>query len=117
MTMTAAEVESIVFAVGQAEVPDAAAAGAGLAAMQTALVRNIGGAVTHSASAAASRDGVTSISRDVEASGTRAGQPVRLVGHFEARGRRLYQVVVIGPAAAVKLDQSEQFIGSFKVLK
>jgi hypothetical protein len=117
MTMTGAEVDDILFAVGQAEAGDATAASRGLAAMQTALVRNIGGTVTTSASASSSANAATRISRDVDVRGSRNGKPVRMVAHFEARGRSLYQVVVVGPAAALKPEQTEQFIGSFKVLK
>jgi hypothetical protein len=117
MTMTAAEVGDILFAVGQANVGDAAAANAGLAAMQTALVRNIGGSVTHSANASASNNTGTRITRDVDATGSRNGQPIRMQAHFEARGRTLYQVVVVGPVKALKPELTEQFIGSFKALK
>ena len=117
MTMTAAEVDDILFAVGQAEAGDTMAASAGLAAMQTALVRNIGGTVTKSASASASANGALRLSRDVDALGSRNGKAIRMVAHFEARGRTLYQVVVVGPAAALKPEQTEQFIGSFKALK
>jgi hypothetical protein len=117
MTMTAAEVDDILFAVGQAEAGDAAAARNGLAAMQTALVRNIGGTVTKNASASSSTETTTRISHDVDVLGSRNGKPVRMVAHFEARGRSLYQVVVVGPAAALKPEHTEQFIGSFKVLK
>jgi len=117
MTMTAAEVDEILFAVGQAEASDPAAANAALAAMQTALVRNIGGTVTHSANASASNNAGTRITRDVDATGSRNGQPIRMQAHFEARGRTLYQVVVAGPAKALKPEQTDQFIGSFKALK
>jgi hypothetical protein len=117
MTMTAAEVDDTLFAVGQADAGDPAAAGAGLAAMQTALVRNIGGTVKANASASSRTDAATRISRDIDAIGSRDGKPVRMVAHFEARGRSLYQVVVVGPASALKPEQTEQFIGSFKVLK
>lgn len=117
MTMTAAEVGDTLFAVGQAEVPDAAAAGAGLTAMQTGLVRNINGTVTRTASATASSNGATRMTRDIDATGSRDGKPVRLVAHFEARGRSLYQVVMVGPASALTPERTEQFIGSFKVLQ
>jgi len=117
MTMTAAEAGDTTFAVGQADVTDAASAGAALTAMQTSLVRNISGTVTRSASASASSNGGARVSRDVDATGSRNGKPVRLVGHFEARGARLYQVIVVGPAGALTPEQTEQFIGSFKVLK
>jgi hypothetical protein len=117
MTMTAAEVGDTLFAVGQAEVPDAAAAGAGLTAMQTGLVRNINGTVTRTASATASSNGATRMTRDIDATGSRDGKAVRLVAHFEARGRSLYQVVVVGPASALTPERTEQFVGSFKVLQ
>ena len=117
MTMTAAEVDDMVFLVGQAEAADEAAAGPALIAMQTALVKNIQGTVTRDASSSASSNAGTRISRNIEARGTRQGQPIRLVGHFEARGRSLYQVVVVGPAKSIRPEQTEQFIGSFKVLK
>ena len=113
MTMTAAEVGDIQFAVGQAEATDAAAATLGLVAMQAAMVRNIQGTVTRSASRAAPGRST----RDVEATGTRNGTPTRLVAHFEARGRNLYQVIVVGPTAALKPEPVEQFMTSFKALK
>lgn len=117
MTMTAAEVGDILFAVGQADVGDAAAASAALAAMQAALVKNIAGTVTRSAATTASNHTGTRITRGIDAVGTRNGQPMRLVAHFEARGRSLYQVVVAGPVKAIKPEQTEQFISSFKALK
>jgi hypothetical protein len=40
---------------------------------------------------------------------------MRLVGHFEARGDRFYQVVVMGPAKSIEAEAVEQFISSFKV--
>ena len=45
MTMTAAEVDGVTFAVGTAELPDAAQAATALAAMKTAMVRNLAGTV------------------------------------------------------------------------
>jgi hypothetical protein len=117
MTMTAAEVGDILFAVGEAQVGDAAAATTSLAAMQTALVRNIDGTVTQRAEASSSANGATRISRDVDVMGKRNGKPVRMVAHFEARGSSLYQVVVVGPASSLQPEQTTQFIGSFKVLK
>jgi hypothetical protein len=109
MTMTAAEVDGTTFAVGSAEAPDEAHAQAALAAMQEALLRNIG--ATPGRQQAAAAPGINS--RDVEATGTSRGTPVRLVGHFEARGKRFYQVIVLGKANAVPPEQVEQFLTSF----
>ena len=117
MTMTAAEVDGATFAVGAAEAPDAARAQAALEAMKLALLRNIGAdpARTSTASASASNDGTSRSAIDLDATGpARDGAtPMRLVGHFEARGKRFYQVIVVGRDQAVPPEQIEQFFTSF----
>jgi hypothetical protein len=119
MTMTATEVEGATYAVGNAEAPDAQKARAALDAMKIALVRNIGATSAtekSSASAAASAAGSAGVlASDVVANGVLNGVQMRLIGHFEARGKRFYQVVVIGPAKSIEPEQSEQFISSFKL--
>lgn len=122
MTMAAAEIDGATFAVGAAEAPDAARAQAALEAMKLALLRNIGaGSTTTSASASASSSTTGAIrdnraSSDIDATGSSRGRPMRLVGHFEARGKRFFQVIVVGPAQALPPDQVEQFLTSFSVL-
>ena len=111
MTMTAAEVDGATFAVGTAEAPDAARAQAALEAMQVALMRNIDATATRQKATAAGEHAT----RDVEATGKNRGQPMRLVGHFEARGKRFYQVIAIGKKDALPAEQVEQFITSFKL--
>jgi hypothetical protein len=118
MTMTATEVEGAMYAVGTAQAPDAAHAQAAIAAMKIALVRNIGAAEAREKSAAAAvaggsaaKDASTS---DMQADGVLNGVPMRLLGHFEARGNRFYQVVVMGPAKAIEPEPADQFISSFK---
>ncbi|MGZ3184177.1 MAG: hypothetical protein ACXU8N_17210 [Telluria sp.] len=108
MTMTATEIDNTMFAIGSAEAPDAPHAQTALEAMKTALVRNIGGKIT-----AEKRDPGRSI--DVEASGTRNGRPVRLVGRFVANGARVYQVVVMGPPDGAGREEIDQFLSSFKL--
>jgi hypothetical protein len=119
MTMTAAEVEDTMFAVGSAETANAQQAQAALGAMEKALVRNIAGAVSSEKLAAeAATTGNKQTQRasiDMEASGTRNGVPMRLIAHFEARGKRIYQVVVMGKAKAIVPEQAEQFLSSFKL--
>jgi len=105
MTMTAAEVDGATFAVGTGVAPDAARAQAALAAMRTALARNIG------AGTAASPDAGSGA--DIDVRGMRKDMPVRLVGHFATQGTRFYQVVVIGPVDGVPAEQLEQFFTSF----
>jgi hypothetical protein len=112
MTMTAAEVEGATFAVGAAEAPDAERARAALKAMKLALLRNIGAPLPAQAAVSTS----TSASTDVDATGAGQGRPMRLVGHFEARGTRFYQVIVIGRDKSVPPEQIEQFLTSFTLL-
>jgi hypothetical protein len=120
MTMTAVDVSGTTFAVGSAEAPDAAQALAALGAMKTALVRNIGATITNeksSASAVASNGNMNQGGTiDIEASGVQNGTPMKLVGHFEARNKRFYQVIVMGKEKALSAEQTDQFISSFKLL-
>ncbi len=119
MTMTATEVDGAMYAVGTAQLPDAAQAPAALSAIQTALMRNIGATATRETSRASASvaDGQASeaSATDVSADGVLNGVPMRLVGHVESHGRRIYQVVVMGPAKSIEADPAEQFISSFKV--
>ena len=119
MTMTAAQIDGTMFAVGSAEAPDAAKAEAALAAMKTALVRNIGATVksekTGKASAVSGAASARSAAIDIEASGVQNGQPMRLVGHFESRNQRFYQVIVMGREKNVSQEQVEMFMSSFKL--
>jgi hypothetical protein len=115
MTMTAAEVDGATFAVGSAEAPDAARAQAALEAMKLALLRNIGAtSSTSEATASAAGAAGSRSATEVDATGSSQGTPVRLVGHFEARGKRFYQVIVVGKDKSVPPEQVEQFLTSFK---
>lgn len=111
MTMTAAEVDDVVFAVGSAELTDAAQAPAALLAMQTALARNIGATITSQATVADSAQTTVSI----EAKGMRNGEPTLLIGRFIARERRVYQVVVMGAERHIAREQVATFLDSFKL--
>ncbi len=119
MTMTAAQVKGVTYAVGSAQAPDAAQAQAALASMQTALVRNIGATVkSEKSSASATAAGAASsksATRDVEASGTQKGVPMRLVGHFAARDKHFYQVIIMGPEKEISKENVEMFMSSFKL--
>jgi cell wall-associated NlpC family hydrolase len=110
MTMTAADIDGATFAVGSAEAPDEAQARAALPAMMQALLRNIGvsdGQGKFHADASGKTVG------EVDATGKANGTPVRLVGRFEARGKRFYQVIVLGKPDAMPPEQVEQFLTSF----
>lgn len=99
MTMTAAEVEGVTFAVGSAVLPDASQGGHALAAMKTALARNIGAAV------------VSDHPNGVEAK----GKNLLLIGHFAAREQRVYQVIVVGKENQVQREAADTFLTSFKL--
>jgi len=110
MTMTAAEVDGAMFAVGTAAMPDAAAAAKALAAMKTALVRNIGGTVTAEKAASALRSSTI----DFEAAGN--GTPKRLLyARLVAMDARVYQVVAIGTEKSLPREAVDTFFTSFKL--
>ena len=112
MTMTAAEVDGVTFAVGSAQLADAAAAQAALDKMKTALVKNINGSIKHEKRSSAAEP-VAII--DVEANGNRNGQPYLLVAHFAAKDKRAYQVIVVGPEKVVAREAVDTFLTSFKL--
>lgn len=111
MTMTAAEIDAVTFAVGGAELPDAAQAAEAARTMRTALIANIHGTVKSEKSVPSSPTAV-----DVEALGTApsGGSPPLLIGRFVAKGKRAYQVIVVGPERAVSREAAETFLNSFK---
>lgn len=111
MTMTAAEVDGVVFAVGSAQLADAAQTPAAIEAMKTALVKNIGATVTKSAASATGAQTVL----DVEAKGSQNGEPMLLIGRFIAKDKRIYQVVVMGREKNVVQDTVETWFSSFKL--
>ena len=119
MTMTAAEVDGTVFAVGTGEAPDAMQAEAALAAMKTALVTNLGATVkTEQTAKSASTAGASakrSATIDIDATGMQKGTPMRLVGHFESRDKRFYQVIVMGKEKDLTKENVDQFMSSFKL--
>lgn len=107
MTMTAAEINGVTFAVGTAELPDAAQAGTAVAAMKTAMVRNLGGTVTQERQLAApAAPGMSEIEV--------TGQGRLMVARFAARERRVYQAVVVGKEKEVPREAVDTFLGSFK---
>jgi hypothetical protein len=115
MTMTGAEVNRVTFAVGAAEVPDAALAPAALDAMKTALVRNIGGTIRkENATAGGAAPAMIEIEAGGPASQYSGGQPRLLLARFYARDKYIYQVVVVGGENAVSREAADTFFSSFK---
>jgi len=119
MTMTAAQVDGITFAVGSAQAPDAAQAQAALGAMQTALIRNIGATVKSQKTSASAKAGAgastASATIDVDALGTQKGIPMRLIAHFESRNKHFYQVIIMGPEKSISKENVEMFMSTFKL--
>lgn len=114
MTMTAAEVDEVTFAVGAAELPDAAQAQKALLAMKTALIRNIGGTLRHEKVSTAGSARMI----EIEASGPPApgsDQPRLLLARFIAQDKHAYQLVVVGKEKAVAREAVDVFFTSFKL--
>ena len=109
MSMTAADVNGVLFAIGSAELADPALVQPALKAMKTAMVRNIGGAIASDKAVA----GPTPFN-DVVADGSRNGRPIRLTARFAAHKKRVYQAVVIGAPQDVPAEAVETFLTSFK---
>ncbi|MYM66109.1 hypothetical protein GTP45_04555 [Pseudoduganella sp. FT55W] len=108
MTMSAADIDGVVFAVGSAQLANAAQAPAAVDAMKTAMVKNISATITSSKT-------LRSGALEIEASGTERGQAMRLIGRFLAKEKRVYQVIVIGPARNIEAEPVETFLTSFKL--
>ncbi|MCE3264310.1 MAG: hypothetical protein K0R43_3389 [Pseudoduganella sp.] len=108
MTMSAAEVEGTMFAVGTAELPDAAKAALAVQAMKAAMVRNIGGTIT--------KESTKNGAFDVEARGAAPnGAPIALRGRFLSKDKRVYQVVMLGNQKHFDADTVDTFLSSFKL--
>jgi hypothetical protein len=117
MTMTAAEVNGVTYAVGTALLPDNEKAHAALTSMKSALVKNIAGTIKLEKSSEDKSAGTTSI--EIDASGlltSNSGmQPMRLVARFVAKDRQVYQVIIVGRERAVARDAIDTFFTSFKL--
>lgn len=111
MTITAADVDDVTFAVGAAELPDAIKALTALPAMKAAMVRNIGGSVRRETTSAA---GASPMTIDIEAIGNNGAQQRLLVARFIAVDTRVYQLVVIGREKAISREVMDTFFTSFK---
>ncbi|MYM42044.1 hypothetical protein GTP27_22325 [Pseudoduganella sp. CY13W] len=111
MTMTAVEIDGVVFAVGSARLPDHASAMAALQAMQSALLKNIG------ATLRSSKDSSTALQAmlEFEADGSQQGRPARLIGKLVARDQRIYQIIILGQAQNLDTEQIDTYLSSFKL--
>jgi hypothetical protein len=119
LTMTATEIDGTTFAVASGELPDATHAQMAMVAMKTAMIKNIDGVVSSDKmSAVSSGDGANGgqqTSIDIEATGSQSGVPMLLSGKFISKGKRVYQVIVVGHQKEVVRDTVDTFMGSFKL--
>lgn len=117
MTMTAAEVNGVTFAVGSAMLPDQAEPQAALDAMKTALIKNIGGTVRQERSSPVPGSRIPAT--DIEAVGNLnaegGGQQRILYARFAEKDRRIYQAIVTGNEKTVTRDNVDTFFTSFKL--
>lgn len=111
MNMAAAEIDGTTFAVGSAELPDAAKAQAAVLAMRTAMVKNLGATVTKEKAVGAKQQNAI----EIEAKGSRNGEAMLLLGHFIAKDKRVYQVIVIGREKHMQQEAVDTFMTSFKL--
>ena len=111
MTMTAAEIDGVTFAVGAAELTDAAQAPKALESMRTALINNIGGTVRDTSIPGKVEGGQV---LDVVVAGVARGQPAVLMARLVARDKRIYQVLIVGGEKALTPENIETFYTSFK---
>ena len=122
MTMTAAEVDGITFAVGSAELPNATQAQVSLAAMKTAMVNNIRGAIRQEKVSTMQRMlngetgtlAVTEIEARGAADPATGNQPRILFGRFVANDRHAYQLIVTGAENKIPREAVATFFSSFR---
>ena len=105
MTMNAAEVKGISFAVGSLRVSDPGQAGIVMQAMRAGLLANIR---SQPAQVRTLADGSLSA-----AGSSIDGKPLKMHARFVSHGNWVYQVVVTGPEAALNQELSDNFLGSF----
>ena len=111
MTMAAADVDDVTFAIGVAELPDAIKAVAALPAMKAAMVRNIGGSIRRETASAA---GTSPMTIDIEAIGNNGLRQQLLIARFIAQDTRVYQLIVVGREKNISREAVDTFFTSFK---
>lgn len=116
MKMVSVRVEETVFGAASADFaapPDAAA----LAAMHTALLKNLEGRVVSDQSVTSSAPAAMAGREVVKRGGTGTGEPAtaaQLRARFFVRGNRYYQIAVMGRQGAVADADLDLFFASFK---
>jgi len=123
MSMTGARIDDIAFTVGAVQLPDEqpATREKAMAAMRTAMVRNIAGRQTAQSEVEVPvlDAGGGTLGRQpamrIEAIGRAYDQDAQMAAEFVARGRRAWQIVVLGPG--VPPEQARLFLDSFRIVE
>jgi hypothetical protein len=114
MHMAAAEIDGVTFAVGSAELPDAARAQAAIAVMKTTMAKNLNATITSEKQESSAIGGAQRSTISIEAKGARNGEAMVLFGRFVAKDKRVYQAIVAGKEKQVDKDAVDTFLTSFK---
>lgn len=113
MHMMAAEADDMNFAVASALINDETQRTQALDLMQQAMVKNIGGSVTHQKRLQL-KDGTEAT--EIEAGGALAnGRKMRLFARFAIKDQRVYQAVAIGPQQRLSAEIADTFLTSFSL--
>jgi hypothetical protein len=116
MTMTAAEVNDVTFAVGTAELPDAAKAQWALGVMKAALVNNINGTIRQEKQSAPASPYTEIAIEAVGAPGAKTGGQQRMLfARFIAKDKRVYQIIAVGKEKDIDHEAVDTFLTSFKL--
>lgn len=112
MSMTAAEVDGVSYAVASAGIADATRRTAALVAMQEAMLRNIGASEPQQR-AVVLEGGIPALEITARGHAGAAKRPVAMHARFAQHGERVFQAVVLGPADAVTPEAAATFLESF----
>jgi hypothetical protein len=112
MTMTAAEVGDVTFAVGTAAFANAAAAQNALLQMKAALIGNINGSPLDVTLPGKDFANVHSIT--LAATGVDRGKPLKMLGRLYNSENRVYQVIMVGDPKKMNDEIIETFFTSFQ---
>lgn len=111
MHMTAAEANDTSFAVATAVIDDASQQTKALAAMQTAMIRNIQGTITEQKTLRM-KNGINALQIRATGQTARGGKPLVLFALFLTQGKRVFQVVALGPQDKLDAETADTFLRS-----
>lgn len=121
LTLTSAETQGQLFAIGDAQLSPALAAPeqreAVLQAFEDALLRKLQGTLTRRAPLHWNGTPAPEAGRDIEALGQTADGERHLVARLLIRGERFYELIVIGAPKSLPADAIETFLDGFRLAR